>query len=151
MRSACFFLFVVPVALAVPSSSSRTVPLQGFVDPTSWLTVRITSPRVRRLTQIVVFTQNVPETDGAHEPINLVLSGASDADVLNSQLETGGMATYFQCVSSPGTPSFCLSVSRSFGFSFECLGQHDAVHQQADLGDGKGYSAPAHCLFCATC
>ncbi|KAI0031914.1 hypothetical protein K488DRAFT_22697, partial [Vararia minispora EC-137] len=60
---------------------------------------------------------------GKHEPIQVVISGASDADILNNNLETGGLITYFE----------------SFGFARECLGQHLGVSQQANLGDGNGY------------
>ncbi|KZV73202.1 hypothetical protein PENSPDRAFT_311207 [Peniophora sp. CONT] len=65
---------------------------------------------------------NVPATNDLHEPINIVISADSDDDVLNTNLTTGGAGTYFQ----------------SFGYSYECLGQHQGVHQSADLADGRG-------------
>ncbi|KAK7472776.1 hypothetical protein VKT23_000884 [Stygiomarasmius scandens] len=64
----------------------------------------------------------VPDTfpPGQAEPINMILSGNSDPDVLQDTPE--GLLNYF------------LSLS----FSGECLGQHRGNRQQADLGDGRG-------------
>ncbi|VDC05539.1 unnamed protein product [Peniophora sp. CBMAI 1063] len=97
-----------PAILSLPLASlSYALTIQprsdGFADPASWLT-------------------NVPDTNGLHEPINIVISADSDDDVLNTNLTTGGSGTYFQ----------------SFGYSYECLGQHEGNHQSADLGDGQG-------------
>ncbi|THV02350.1 hypothetical protein K435DRAFT_653408 [Dendrothele bispora CBS 962.96] len=65
---------------------------------------------------------SVPDTfpPGQHEPVNLIISGDSDSDVLQDTSE--GLHNYF------------LSLS----FSGECFGQHQGNRQQADLGDGKG-------------
>ncbi|KAH7885465.1 hypothetical protein F5I97DRAFT_1810757 [Phlebopus sp. FC_14] len=60
---------------------------------------------------------------GLGEPINVILSAYSDSQVLQTNVDTGGLITYFQ----------------SIGFSTECLGQHSGSNQGADLGDGNGY------------
>ncbi|KAF9049570.1 hypothetical protein BDZ89DRAFT_1098910 [Hymenopellis radicata] len=61
--------------------------------------------------------------DGQQEPINMIISGASDSDVLKDQSTHGGLRNYF------------LSLS----FSGNCLGQLDqGTTQQANLGDGHG-------------
>jgi len=62
-------------------------------------------------------------TDGLGEPINVILSGGSDSDVLVDAEANGGLRNYFL----------------SFGFASECLGQHDGNDQEANLGDGNGY------------
>ncbi|KAK0487838.1 hypothetical protein IW261DRAFT_1450295 [Armillaria novae-zelandiae] len=59
---------------------------------------------------------------GQQEPINIIISGNSDAAVLAVQQTDGGLLNYY------------LSLS----FSGECLGFHDGDSQQANLGDGKG-------------
>ncbi|KAI0726328.1 hypothetical protein C8Q72DRAFT_536097 [Fomitopsis betulina] len=59
---------------------------------------------------------------GQGEPINVVISGDSDSIVLVDQEVDGGLINYFV----------------SFGFSTECLGQHDGAPQRANLGDGNG-------------
>jgi len=60
---------------------------------------------------------------GQGEPLNIIISGNSDARVLADQQPDGGLINYFL----------------SFGFSNECLGQHSGAPQQANLGDGNGY------------
>ncbi|KAI5833321.1 hypothetical protein K523DRAFT_120801 [Schizophyllum commune Tattone D] len=60
--------------------------------------------------------------EGLGEPLNMIFSGSSDADVLVDQETDGGFRNYW------------LSV----GFGAECLGQRDASQQRANLGDGKG-------------
>ncbi|KLO08546.1 hypothetical protein SCHPADRAFT_908523 [Schizopora paradoxa] len=87
------------------SSSSRNVPPEGFYQPTSFLT-------------------NVPGTfpAGLGEPLNVIISGNSDAAVLVNQLNDGGLQNYFQSV----------------GFSGTCLGQIDGLQESVDLGDGNG-------------
>ncbi|KAH9936142.1 uncharacterized protein B0H18DRAFT_972465, partial [Fomitopsis serialis] len=59
---------------------------------------------------------------GQGEAINVVISGDSDSTVLVNQEPDGGLLNYFV----------------SFGYSTECLGQHDGTPQRADLGDGNG-------------
>ncbi|KAI8994176.1 hypothetical protein BD414DRAFT_481637 [Trametes punicea] len=85
----------------------RNVPPMGFYDPTqlggSMLTV-------------------APNTGGLGEPLNVIISGNSDAAVLVDSEDNGGLRNYF------------LSV----GFAAECLGQHEGDAQTANLGDGKG-------------
>lgn len=68
---------------------------------------------------------SVPDTfpAGLGEPLNMIIAGTSDEDVLNDSVDNGGLQNYFQ----------------SFGFSGECLGLHQGDHQAADLGDGNGY------------
>ncbi|KAI0766455.1 hypothetical protein BD413DRAFT_615245 [Trametes elegans] len=84
----------------------RSVPEAGFYDPTqsggSMLTV-------------------APNTGGLGEPLNVIISGHSDAAVLVDSEDNGGFRNYF------------LSV----GFGAECLGQHAGDAQTANLGDGK--------------
>ncbi|KAF9465332.1 hypothetical protein BDZ94DRAFT_1254308 [Collybia nuda] len=59
---------------------------------------------------------------GQGEPVNAIISGASDAEVLVDAEVGGGLRNYFF----------------SLGFSGECLGQHAGSHQMVDLGDGNG-------------
>ncbi|KAL7280040.1 hypothetical protein ACG7TL_006454 [Trametes sanguinea] len=85
----------------------RSVPPMGFYNPTelggSMLTI-------------------APNTNGLGEPLNVIVSGHSDATVLVDSEDNGGLRNYF------------LSV----GFGAECLGQHAGDAQTANLGDGKG-------------
>ncbi|KAH7920591.1 hypothetical protein BV22DRAFT_1020919 [Leucogyrophana mollusca] len=60
---------------------------------------------------------------GLGEPINVIISAYSDAAVLQSTADNGGLINYYQ----------------SMGFSTECLGQHSGDNQGANLGDGNGY------------
>ncbi|KAA1469736.1 hypothetical protein DENSPDRAFT_639665 [Dentipellis sp. KUC8613] len=89
--------------------SSRNVPSQGFYDPRD---------------NGGSFLTKVDGTSppGLHEPINAVILGTSDDTVLVDQQANGGLRNYFL----------------SFGFSGECLGQHEGNDQGADLGDGNG-------------
>jgi len=57
--------------------------------------------------------------NGFREPINVIISGASDQSLMSDQ----GLLDY----------------SRSIGFSFECLHLHAGGLQHANLGDGQGY------------
>ncbi|CAL1713028.1 unnamed protein product [Somion occarium] len=59
---------------------------------------------------------------GLGEPLNAIISGFSDSDVLKDQETDGGLRNYFL----------------SFGYSSECLGQHLGDDQAANLGDGNG-------------
>lgn len=59
---------------------------------------------------------------GLGEPLNVIISGNSDADVLKDQETDGGLRNYFL----------------SFGYASECLGQHLGDDQAANLGDGNG-------------
>jgi len=63
-----------------------------------------------------------PYTVGVGEPVNAILSGNSDADILVDQETNGGLRNYFL----------------SFGFASECLGQHTGTDQMLNLGDGHG-------------
>lgn len=56
--------------------------------------------------------------DGFGEPLNLILSGQSDPQVLSDT----GFHNYWQ----------------SLNFSTECFGQHSGGYQAANLGDGNG-------------
>jgi hypothetical protein len=60
---------------------------------------------------------------GQGEPLNIIISGNSDAAVLVDQATNGGLQNFFQ----------------SFGFGGECLGQHMGSDQAANLGDGHNY------------
>ncbi|KZT11875.1 uncharacterized protein LAESUDRAFT_733810 [Laetiporus sulphureus 93-53] len=60
---------------------------------------------------------------GQGEPINVVISADSEASVLVDQEIDGGLQNYFN----------------AFGYSTECLGQHQGSDQAANLGDGNGY------------
>ncbi|KAF8549916.1 hypothetical protein OG21DRAFT_532885 [Imleria badia] len=57
---------------------------------------------------------------GLGEPINVIISANSDAAVLQSTVNNGGLINYYH-------------------FSTECLGQHSGDNQAANLGDGDGY------------
>lgn len=57
------------------------------------------------------------------EPLNMIISGNSDPDVLVDQAISGGLRNYFL----------------SLHFSSECLGQHEGDPQTANLGDGNGF------------
>jgi hypothetical protein len=59
---------------------------------------------------------------GQGEPLNIIISGKSDAAVLIDQSVDGGLQNYFV----------------SLGFGGECLGQHIGDDQAANLGDGNG-------------
>jgi len=59
----------------------------------------------------------------AGEPLNVIVTGNSDAAVLVDQQNDGGWR------------NFWLSV----GFAAECLGQHEGAPQTANLGDGNGF------------
>jgi len=59
---------------------------------------------------------------GQGEPLNIIVSGKSDAAVLVDQPTDGGLQNYFL----------------SLGFGGECLGQHIGNDQAANLGDGNG-------------
>ncbi|KAF8876204.1 hypothetical protein CPB84DRAFT_1689262 [Gymnopilus junonius] len=91
------------------SSSSRSVPPAGYYVPEDSGGSMLTS---------------VPNTfpEGQREPINIILSGNSDEQVLQDQQKDGGLRNYFM----------------SIGFSGECLGQHSGSDQEANLGDGNG-------------
>ncbi|GJJ15780.1 hypothetical protein Clacol_010058 [Clathrus columnatus] len=60
--------------------------------------------------------------DGLGEPLNVIISGNSDPDVLIDQNTNGGLRNYYL----------------SLKFGTECLGQHIGSNQMADLGDGNG-------------
>jgi len=60
---------------------------------------------------------------GLGEPLNAIITGDSDADLLMDNQVDGGLRNYFL----------------SFGYSSECLGQHLGDDQGANLGDGHGY------------
>ncbi|KAI0755098.1 hypothetical protein C8Q80DRAFT_1299810 [Daedaleopsis nitida] len=85
----------------------RSVPPQGFYNPTS------TGGKLLTV---------APNTGGQGEPLNVIVSGNSDALVLDDNEDKGGFRNYF------------LSV----GFASECLGQHAGDPQTANLGDGNG-------------
>lgn len=59
---------------------------------------------------------------GLGEPINVIISANSDADVMKDQETDGGLRNYFL----------------SLGYGSECLGQHLGDDQGANLGDGHG-------------
>ncbi|KAF8651945.1 hypothetical protein AX16_004588 [Volvariella volvacea WC 439] len=60
---------------------------------------------------------------GQGEPLNAIVSGHSDAEVLVDSELDGGLRNYFL----------------SLGFSGGCLGQAAGSNQAVDLGDGHGY------------
>ncbi|OXG40416.1 hypothetical protein C359_03232 [Cryptococcus neoformans Bt120] len=59
---------------------------------------------------------------GMGEPLNVILSGDSDAEVLVKSVDDGGFLNYML----------------SAGLGEECLGQHLGADQEANLGDGLG-------------
>ncbi|KAG7088055.1 hypothetical protein E1B28_012088 [Marasmius oreades] len=59
---------------------------------------------------------------GQSEPVNMIISANSDADVLKDQEDGGGLRNYWL----------------SLLFAGECLGQHSGDSQKVDLGDGHG-------------
>ncbi|KZV95485.1 hypothetical protein EXIGLDRAFT_735208 [Exidia glandulosa HHB12029] len=67
---------------------------------------------------------SVPGTfpEGLGEPLNVVISGNSDAAVLVDSPQNGGLRNYWL----------------SLRFAGECLGQHLGSDQAANLGDGNG-------------
>ncbi|KAI0345909.1 hypothetical protein BDW22DRAFT_1426536 [Trametopsis cervina] len=91
-------------------SKRSNVPPQGYFNPTN--------NGGSLLTQ-------VPGTfpAGLGEPLNVIISGNSDPDVLKDDEAEGGLRNYFL----------------SFGYAAECLGQHLGDDQAANLGDGDGY------------
>ncbi|KAK0445754.1 hypothetical protein EV421DRAFT_1734409 [Armillaria borealis] len=91
--------------LAFWRRSSRNVPAAGYVDPND--------NGGSMLTKVLGITY----PDGQGEPVNAILSGNSDSEVLVDQETDGGLRNYF----------------------FECLGQHSGTDQQVNLGDGNGY------------
>ncbi|KIJ96753.1 hypothetical protein K443DRAFT_273066 [Laccaria amethystina LaAM-08-1] len=99
----------IPMLRRTSSSSTRNVPPIGFSNP---------------LSAGGSFLTQVPGTypAGQGEPINIIISGNSDPDVLIDAQLNGGLRNYFL----------------SFGFSGECLGQHSGSDQGANLGDGNG-------------
>ncbi|KAH9841416.1 uncharacterized protein C8Q71DRAFT_884173 [Rhodofomes roseus] len=88
-----------------------SVPAPGFYNPTD-----------NGGTWLTVLDGTFPAGQG--EAINVVISGDSDSAVLVNQEPDGGLLNYFV----------------SFGYSTECLGQHDGTPQRANLGDGNGYA-----------
>ncbi|RDB14758.1 hypothetical protein Hypma_016392 [Hypsizygus marmoreus] len=92
------------------ADTSRKVPEQGYYNPQA--------NGGSLLTQIPV---TYPMGQG--EPVNAIISGLSDTDVLVDSEVNGGLRNYFL----------------SFGFSSECLGQKSVGNQKVDLGDGNGY------------
>ncbi|KAF4577269.1 hypothetical protein EYR40_009363 [Pleurotus pulmonarius] len=90
--------------------ATRDVPPEGFHNPLD--------KGGSMLTQIPV---TFPE--GLGEPLNIIISGNSDEQVLKETETDGGLLNFFL----------------SFGFSSECLGQHMGSNQAANLGDGHGY------------
>ena len=78
---------------------------------------------------------------GQGEPVNIIISGDSDEEVLADNEDKGGILNYYLC--APVTTSvntFLLMLfGRSLHFSGECLGQHAGSSQRVNLGDGKGY------------
>jgi len=116
-----FFLLLCLPTLALASDhwyfprflwrrSERTVPAEGYYNPLSNNGVLLTK---------------IPVTYpmGQGEPLNIIISGNSHAEVLVDSELNGGLRNYFL----------------SIGFSGECLGQHAGSNQGADLGDGNGF------------
>jgi hypothetical protein len=71
---------------------------------------------------------------GLGEPLNVILSGNSDPDVLNSGKY---FLTYIASLGESGDVTATISKFVA-GFSGTCLGQIPANQQRANLGDGKG-------------
>lgn len=76
----------------------------------------------------------------------MIISGNSDARVLVDAELNGGLINFFLYVSENNAYCLCrmtflnFLIFSSFGFSNECLGQHSGAPQEANLGDGNGYS-----------
>ncbi|KAF9018554.1 hypothetical protein BDZ89DRAFT_1210101 [Hymenopellis radicata] len=94
--------------------ADRSVPEAGYYNPYE-------SERGGSLLTNILGTTYPP---GQAEPVNAIISGNSDEQMLKDQEENGGLRT-----------TFCTSLQ----FSGECLGQHQGTAQQVDLGDGNGY------------
>ena len=91
--------------------------------------------------------------EGQHEPVNTIISGDSDAEVLANSVDNGGILNYFLCVFPP-SPLLYIALTlgnlfRSLHFGTECLNQHIGNSQKANLGDGNG-SCTHTSLFRAT-
>ncbi|KAF8917023.1 hypothetical protein CPB85DRAFT_1481903 [Mucidula mucida] len=93
--------------------TDRSVPEAGYYNPYD-------SERGGSLLTKILGTTYPP---GQAEPVNAIISGNSDEQMLKDQEENGGLRNYFL----------------SLQFSGECLGQHQGTAQQVDLGDGNGY------------
>lgn len=67
--------------------------------------------------------KNVPDTNpiGLGEPVNLIISGNSDARVLNPSQMHGGLYNYFE----------------AFHYGGECFALHLGPPQTVNLGDGR--------------
>ena len=68
-------------------------------------------------------SKNVPDTNpiGLGEPVNLIISGNSDARVLNPSQMHGGLYNYFE----------------AFHYGGECFALHLGPPQTVNLGDGR--------------
>ena len=81
---------------------------------------------------------------GQGEPLNMIISGNSDARVLVDAQPNGGLINFFlyvyetRCLCRMSLLIFNFNF-RSFGYSNECLNQHSGAPQEANLGDGNGY------------
>ncbi|KIY71567.1 hypothetical protein CYLTODRAFT_450734 [Cylindrobasidium torrendii FP15055 ss-10] len=89
--------------------ADASIPKEGYINPVA--------AGKSMLTRIPWETYPA----GQGEPLNMIVSGNSDADVLVDQ-EDGGLQTYFT----------------SLNFSGECLNQQMGNPMQADLADGDG-------------
>lgn len=72
---------------------------------------------------------------GLGEPINVVISNASDPVILTTP---GFMDFMVRCVPCSRCVGAHAGLQASIQFAEECLGQHSGLEQQANLGDGQG-------------
>ena len=83
-----------------PFFRRTNVPPQGYYSPLnnggSMLTVRTSIPSITRA-NVLRWIQTVPGTfpAGLGEPLNVIISGNSDSDVLKDQETDGGLRNYF--------------------------------------------------------
>ncbi|KIK69902.1 hypothetical protein GYMLUDRAFT_67162 [Collybiopsis luxurians FD-317 M1] len=87
----------------------RSVPEQGYYNPLD-----------KGGSILTIVDGTFPPGQG--EPLNIIISGKSDAAVLIDQEDKGGLRNYWL----------------SFQYAGECLGQHAGSQQAANLGDGHG-------------
>ncbi|EPQ51653.1 hypothetical protein GLOTRDRAFT_65863 [Gloeophyllum trabeum ATCC 11539] len=113
---------LLSLLLSLCLSASCTANAARGAPPTP-LSRRDSTGYVNPVTNGGSMLTNAPNTypAGLGEPLNAIISGNSDSDVL-SLTGDSGLNNYFL----------------SIGFGTECLGIHEGDAQTANLGDGKG-------------
>jgi len=75
---------------------------------------------------------------GLGEPLNIILSGDSDDDVLVQSADNGGFLNYMLYVLKGHLGHTQKLIDRSANLGEECLTLKLGSSQRADLGDGQG-------------